>query len=59
MGVSYLQSQLERRITQAPSLGDYIFTSGVRSYFDVDNKYVLKKLLKIVFPFKQSVSPTR
>jgi hypothetical protein len=54
MGVSYLQSQLERRITQAPSLGDYIFTSNIRSYFDVDNRYVLRKLAKIVFPFKST-----
>jgi len=54
MGVNYLTSKLERSLNQAPSLGDYIFTSNIRSYFDVDNKYVLKKLLKIVFPFSKS-----
>jgi len=56
MGVNYLQSQLEKRMTQTPSLGDYIFTSNIRSYFDVDNRYVLRKLSKIIFPFKYSVS---
>lgn len=54
MGVNYLQNQFEQRFKQTPSLSDYIFTDNIRRYFDVDNKYVLKKLFKIVVPFVKS-----
>lgn len=49
-----VQNQIKNRFIQTPSLSDYIFTSRVRSYFDINNKYVLKKLLKIVFPFTKA-----
>jgi len=54
MGADYIGRQLEERFRHAPSISDYIFTSTIRSYFDINNKYVLKKLLKIVFPFAKS-----
>jgi len=39
------------RSTGLPSLKDYIFTAELRHYFNVNNRYVLKKIKMILFPF--------
>lgn len=55
MGYEYSKNKMTKFISDNKGiLGNYVFSDKIRSYFNVDNTYLVSKFMLIVFPFKKN-----
>jgi len=47
-------NRFAEKVNKAVDSKKYIFTKNLKHFFDLDNTYVLKKLLLILIPFTKS-----
>jgi hypothetical protein len=53
MGYEYTQTKMQKFFSENKGyFGDYLFSQKIRSYFDVDNSYLISKTVSMFFPFK-------
>ena len=53
MGYQYTQTKMQKFFSENKGyFGDYLFSQKIRSYFDVDNSYLISKTTAMFFPFK-------
>ena len=53
MGYDYTQDKMTKFFSENKGFfGNYVFSQKLRSYFDVDNSYILYKAQSMFFPFK-------
>ena len=53
MGYEYTQSKMQKFFSENKGyFGDFLFSQKLRAYFDVDNTYLISKILMMFVPFK-------